>query len=56
VSMTKRAQEQTADMLEHYANDVREGRVNWVWCAFKFEEGRITFGTKDAPRRPHGLS
>ena len=54
--MTKKAQAQTARMLESYANDVRDGKVDWVWCAFKFPEGRITFGTKDAPKRPHGLS
>jgi hypothetical protein len=56
MSMNKKAQEQTARMLEQYATDVRNGKVDWVWCVFKYPTGRITFATKDAPARPRGMS
>jgi hypothetical protein len=55
MSMNKKAREQAARMLEQYAADVRAGKVDWVWCAFKYPNGRITFGSADAPKRPHGL-
>ncbi len=56
MSMTKKAAKEAARVLEQYAADVRKGRIDWVWCTFKYPKSRITFATKDAPQRPHGLS
>lgn len=53
--MKKAAREDTARMLRHFAEKVEKGDAEWVWIAVQYPDGRITLGTKDAPKRPRGL-
>ena len=52
----KQTQRQTAQFLRQQADNIEEGKVDWVWIALKYPAGRITYSTEGAPKRPQGMT